>query len=160
MTNAIADLRRARPILVHRDGHPPALLFLELARRRDVLLVDPATFLDDVRRPGIMLRCLAPGLYRAIPRLPVACRGRESTIHIVVRALLLDLIASNVAFADGFDAPIQWFCTPMPAPAMIGAFRESAVVYHRRPDLPRDRVGSAYDRFLLDHADIVLAAQP
>ncbi len=133
--------------------------FATRARPRDVLLVDPASFLDDVRRPTIALRRLEPGLYRAIPRLPAVCRGREATIHRIVRALLLELFDSNQELVDRFDAPIQWFCTPMPAPAMIGAFRESAVVYSRRTAFPRDRVSLAYDRFLLDRADIVVTAE-
>lgn len=80
-------------------------------------------------------------------------------MHRIVRALLLDLLDSNQDFAERFDAPIQWFCTPMPAPAMIGAFRESAVVYARPAAIPYDRVGHAYDRFLLDRADLVVPAE-
>ena len=167
MTNSLADLRRARSLLVYRDRDDldppdhrqrPRLPLAELARTRDVLVVDPAIVLDDVSRPTIAVQCLAPGLYRAQPRLPATYRGRESSIHCIVRALLLELIASNAEFVERFDAPIQWFCTPMPAPAMIGAFRDSAVVYARRTAAPRDRDERAYDRFLLDRADLVVTA--
>jgi UDP-galactopyranose mutase len=58
-----------------------------------------------------------------------------------------------------FERPIQWFYTPMPAPAMIGAFDERAVVYDCMDELSlfRGAPPSLLDRErrLLELADLV-----
>jgi glycosyltransferase involved in cell wall biosynthesis len=75
----------------------------------------------------------------------------------VVRTLAQDAIAGKLSGL--FANPIQWFYSPVTAPAMLGAFNEIAIVYDcmdelaqfrfAHPDLPRR------ERLLLANADIV-----
>jgi glycosyltransferase involved in cell wall biosynthesis len=68
-------------------------------------------------------------------------------------------LAADGALGGMFANPIQWFYTPMPAPAMIGAFDERAVVYDCMDELskfrfaPRELVDR--ERYLIAQADVV-----
>lgn len=135
MTPLPADLTSACPIIVHSHRRwdfvwqrPPQLL-LRFAHSCDVLFVEEPLFLDDAYQPTLELLEAEPRITRAIPRLPASYRESDTGVHVAVRALLLEALANHERIAGRFDAPIQWFSTPMPAPAMIGAFGESAVVY-------------------------------
>ncbi len=167
MTTSIADVISARPIVVHSHlrwdfvWQRPQQLFSRFARSRDVLFVEEPLFLDDAVRPTLDLSQPIPGLHRAIPRLPSAYRESESAMHTAVRSLLLEAVGSAGALSYRFDTPIQWFYTPMPAPAMIGAFNEVAVVYDCMDELAQFKFAPTElvhrERFLLARADVVFA---
>ena len=167
VTTSIADVISARPILVHSHlrwdfvWQRPQQLFSRFARSRDVLFVEEPYFLDDVLRPSLERTMPHPGIQRVIPRLPASYRESETATQVAVRTMLLELIGPTGELAHRFDAPIQWFYTPMPAPAMLGAFNDSAVVYDCMDELAQFRFAPAElvqrERFLLARADIVFA---
>jgi glycosyltransferase involved in cell wall biosynthesis len=63
------------------------------------------------------------------------------------------------ALAGMFERPVHWFYTPMPAPAMIGAFGERAVVYDCMDELSKFRFAPKAlvdrERLLIASADVV-----
>jgi glycosyltransferase involved in cell wall biosynthesis len=126
-----------------------------------VLFVEEPIFLDDSNRPVLELSTPSENITRAIPRLPSSYRDSESVIHTAVRTLLLESLAQGGALAGRFEQPVQWFYTPMPAPTMIGAFNESAVVYDCMDELAQFRFAPndivQRERFLLARADVVFA---
>ncbi|MEO7520637.1 MAG: glycosyltransferase [Gemmatimonas sp.] len=167
MTNFLADLNGARPILVHSHlrwdfvWQRPQQLFSRFAKSRDVLFVEEPMFLDDAGRPVLEIISPESRVYRAIPRLPSAYRDDDVAMHMAVRSLILDAVAPSGALGGHFDSPIQWFYTPMPAPTMIGAFNECAVVYDCMDELAQFKFAPnelvQRERFLLARADVVFA---
>jgi glycosyltransferase involved in cell wall biosynthesis len=167
VTKNFADLTSARPIIVHSHlrwdfvWQRPQQLFSRFARTREVLFVEEPIFLDDANRPALELLTPMENITRAIPRLPSSYRDSESVIHTAVRTLLLENLATGGALFGRFEHPVQWFYTPMPAPTMIGAFDESAVVYDCMDELAQFRFAPndivQRERFLLARADVVFA---
>jgi glycosyltransferase involved in cell wall biosynthesis len=163
----IADVASARPIIVHSHlrwdfvWQRPQQLFSRFARTRDVLFVEEPIFLDDAMRPALELQAAIAGITRAIPRLPAAYRESESVTQAAVRTLLLEALNAGGALRGRFERPMHWFYTPMPAPTMIGAFNEAAVVYDCMDELAQFRFAPAEiaqrERFLLARADVVFA---
>lgn len=167
MTTSIADVIGARPILVHSHlrwdfvWQRPQQLFSRFAESRDILFVEEAQYLDDLLRPALERTEPHLNVHRVIPRLPTSYRDSESASLIAVRTLLLELIGSRGDLAHRFDSPVQWFYTPMPAPTMLGAFNECAVVYDCMDELAQFRFAPSElvhrERFLLARADVVFA---
>jgi glycosyltransferase involved in cell wall biosynthesis len=93
--------------------------------------------------------------------LPAALRGQYDESIVTVRELVRRQIAVDGALGGTFARPIQWFYTPMPAPAMIGAFGERAVVYDCMDELSKFRFAPAQlvdrERYLMSSADVVFA---
>jgi glycosyltransferase involved in cell wall biosynthesis len=167
VTKFLADLNGARPILVHSHlrwdfvWQRPQQLFSRFAKTRDVLFVEEPIFLDDGFRPVLDISNPESRVFRAIPRLPAAYRDSEAAMQTAVRSLILETIAPSGELAGRFDAPIQWFYTPMPAPTMIGAFNEAAVVYDCMDELAQFKFAPnelvQRERFLLARSDVVFA---
>jgi glycosyltransferase involved in cell wall biosynthesis len=167
VANNLADLSGARPILVHSHlrwdfvWQRPQQLFSRFARTRDVLFVEEPIFLDDAVRPSLEISNPVARVFRAIPKLPGAYRDSEAAMHTAVRSLLLDALGTAGELAGRFDSPIQWFYTPMPAPTMIGAFNEAAVVYDCMDELAQFKFAPnelvQRERFLLARSDVVFA---
>ncbi len=167
MANNFADVNDARPIVVHSHlrwdfvWQRPQQLFSRFAQTRDVLFLEEPIFLDDAIRPTLEISIPTGRVHRAIPRLPGAYRDSEAAMHMAVRSLLLQAIGPQGELAGRFDAPIQWFYTPMPAPTMIGALNESAVVYDCMDELAQFKFAPnelvQRERFLLARSDVVFA---
>jgi glycosyltransferase involved in cell wall biosynthesis len=100
-------------------------------------------------------------VHRAVPMLPADLRGEYDASIAVIRELLRRQLAADGALGGLFAQPIQWFYTPMPAPAMIGAFDERAVVYDCMDELSKFRFAPAAlvdrERYLMAQADVVFA---
>jgi glycosyltransferase involved in cell wall biosynthesis len=137
----------------------PQQLLSRLARRGPVLFVEEPIHGDDVAGPRLDLSRPHEGIVRAIPRLPEAMRGRYDESIAVVRDLLIRQLADDGPLGAQFDRPVHWFYTPMPAPAMIGAFDERIVVYDCMDELSKFRFAPAElidrERYLLAEADVV-----
>jgi len=137
----------------------PQQLLSRLARRGPVLFVEEPFHRDDVTTPRLELSRPCEGVYRAVPMLPAALGGRYDESIAVVRSLLLKQMADDGALGGLFNRPIHWFYTPMPAPAMIGAFEERAVVYDCMDELSKFRFAPTElidrERYLLAEADVV-----
>ena len=139
----------------------PQQLFSRFAKTRDVLFVEEPIYLDDAVRPALEITNPESRVFRAIPRLPAAYRDNEAAMHMAVRTLIMEAVGPSGEMAGRFDSPIQWFYTPMPAPTMIGAFNEAAVVYDCMDELAQFKFAPnelvQRERFLLARADVVFA---
>jgi glycosyltransferase involved in cell wall biosynthesis len=155
------------PIIVHSHlrwdfvWQRPQQLLSRFAQRNHVLFVEEPIYLDDVREPRLDLSLPMSRVHRAVPMLPGTLRGEYDASIALVRELVRREIAADGALGRLFANPIQWFYTPMPAPAMIGAFDERAVVYDCMDELSKFRFAPAAladrERFLLVQADVVFA---
>jgi glycosyltransferase involved in cell wall biosynthesis len=137
----------------------PQQLLSRLARRGPVLFVEEPIHDDDASESRLELSRPSEGVYRAVPRLPGALRGRYDESIAIVRDLLLRHLVDDGALGGLFHKPVHWFYTPMPAPAMIGAFEERAVVYDCMDELSKFRFAPAElidrERYLLTESDVV-----
>jgi glycosyltransferase involved in cell wall biosynthesis len=124
-----------------------------------VLFVEEPIYCDDVAVARLMLSLPEPGVHRAVPMLPASLRNEYDASIAEIRELIRAHIAADGALGGRFAQPIQWFYTPMPAPAMIGAFNERAVIYDCMDELskfrfaPRELVDR--ERYLMAQADVV-----
>lgn len=137
----------------------PQQLLSRLARRGPVLFVEEPIHDDQVSAPRLELSHPHEGVYRAVPFLPGALRERYDESIAVVRDLLVRHLADDGPLGGRFHKPVHWFYTPMPAPAMIGAFDERAVVYDCMDELSKFRFAPTElidrERYLLAEADVV-----
>jgi len=153
------------PLIVHSHlrwdfvWQRPQQLLSRLARRNDVLFVEEPIYYDDVADARLALSVPEPRVYRAVPMLPASFRGEYDASIAEIRELVRREIAPGGTLAGSFVRPVQWFYTPMPAPAMIGAFDERAVVYDCMDELskfrfaPRELVDR--ERYLMAQSDVV-----
>ena len=153
------------PIIVHSHlrwdfvWQRPQQILSRLALRNEVLFVEEPIYCDDVAVPRLELSLPQPRVHRAVPLLPASLRGAYDASIAEIRELVRGHITADDASVSRFAQPIQWFYTPMPAPAMIGAFDERAVVYDCMDELskfrftPRELVDR--ERYLMAQADVV-----
>jgi glycosyltransferase involved in cell wall biosynthesis len=155
------------PIIVHSHlrwdfvWQRPQQLLSRLAQRNQVLFVEEPIYLDDVASARLDLSLPMERVHRAVPMLPATLRGQYDESIVTVRELVRRQIAVDGALGGMFARPIQWFYTPMPAPAMIGAFGERAVVYDCMDELSKFRFAPAQlvdrERYLMSSADVIFA---
>jgi len=155
------------PIIVHSHlrwdfvWQRPQQLLSRLALRNRVLFVEEPIYLDDVASPRLELSVPMPSVHRAVPMLPGSLRGAYDESIVVIRELVRRELAADGSLAGKFARPIQWFYTPMPAPAMIGAFEERAVVYDCMDELSKFRFAPTElvdrERYLMAQSDVVFA---
>jgi Glycosyltransferase len=117
----------------------PQQILSRISERQRVLFIEEPMYLDDVRTPSLALTLPMPRVHRAVPMLPSTLRERYDESIAAVRELVRSEMAPGRPLAGLFERPIQWFYTPMPAPAMIGAFDERAVVYDCMDELSKFR---------------------
>ena len=125
----------------------PQQVFSRLARQHPVLFVE-----EPLYQPGKMYLRLGevqPNIVRAIPVLPEP-RGADEVCELVLPLLRGALPARPL---------VQWFYSPMCAPAMVGKLGEVAVVYDCMDELANFRFAPPdireREQFLLKHADVV-----
>ena len=155
------------PIIVHSHlrwdfvWQRPQQLLSRFAQRSHVLFVEEPIYLDDVGDARLDLSRPMQRVHRAVPMLPAELRGEYDASIAVIRELLRRQLAADGALGGLFARPIQWFYTPMPAPAMIGAFDERAVVYDCMDELSKFRFAPVAlvdrERYLMAQADVVFA---
>src|SRR5205085_2551801 len=114
---------------------------------------------DDVTHARLELSTPLANVTRAVPVLPAALRGDGDRAIAEVRTLALQAVARGGTLGGQFTAPVQWFYTPMPAPAMLGAFGERGVVYDCMDELSKFRFAPPQlverERLLMARADVV-----
>lgn len=139
----------------------PQQLLSRFSEHRQVLFIEEPLFLDDISTPRLELSRPLPQVHRAVAVLPARLRDRYDESIATVRDLVRDEMGIGGALAGMFHRPIHWFYTPMPAPAMIGAFDECIVVYDCMDELTKFRFAPAAladrERLLMASADIVFA---
>ena len=155
------------PIIVHSHlrwdfvWQRPQQLLSRFAKRSHVLFVEEPIYLDDVGEAHLGLSQPMERVHRVVPMLPGALRGEYDASIAVIRESLRQQLAPEGALGGLFARPIQWFYTPMPAPAMFGAFDERAVVYDCMDELSQFRFAPAAlvdrERYLMAQADVVFA---
>ena len=98
-------------------------------------------------------------MQHVVPYLPILFRESDAATQSVVRALILELLGRGGGLYDRFRYPVQWFYTPAPAPTMVNAFGEVAVVYDYMeaptPGILAPEDIAARTQYLLDNADVV-----
>lgn len=137
----------------------PQQLLSRLARTAPALFIEEPIFLDDASSDRIEITMPHKNVVRAVPRLRAQLREDYDKSIERVRDLVMKEIGPSGRLDGLFSNAVQWFYTPMPAPAMLGAFNEIGVVYdcmdelaqfrHAPPDLIRR------ERLLMSNADIV-----
>ena len=136
----------------------PQQLLSRIATTNNVLFVEEPIFLDDVTAPSLHVSTPNTGVTRVVPHLPARDAGDYDTVARVVRSLLESLLTSK-DIAPRFLRVVQWFYTPMPAPVMLGAFNEVAVVYDCMDELAQFRFAPSdigeREQLLLAQADVV-----
>ena len=153
------------PLIVHSHlrwdfvWQRPQQLLSRMAASRPVLFVEEPILLDDVRAERLEITQPSPNVYRAVPRLPAYLRDDYDRALVTIRALVQDAVAKGGPLAGLFSGAVQWFYTPMPAPAMLGAFNERGVVYDCMDELAQFRFAPPEllerERLLLENADVV-----
>jgi glycosyltransferase involved in cell wall biosynthesis len=155
------------PIIVHSHlrwdfvWQRPQQLLSRLAERNRVLFVEEPIYLDDISSARLDLSIPMDRVHRAVPMLPGTLRGEYDESIVTIRQLVRRAIAADGSLGGMFARPIQWFYTPMPAPAMIGAFGERAVVYDCMDELSKFRFAPSElvdrERYLMSSADVLFA---
>src|SRR5215207_9472594 len=118
------------PLIVHSHlrwdfvWQRPQQILSRFGMTRPVLYVEEPVFVDDAGMSSVKVTNVGGQVYRVVPRLPSALRESYDAAADVVRSLLLALVNAGGRFAGEFDGAVQWFYTPMPATAMLGAFGE------------------------------------
>jgi glycosyltransferase involved in cell wall biosynthesis len=136
----------------------PQQLLSRIANTNSVLFVEEPMFFDDIPLPSLELSTPFNGVTRVIPHIPKGFEADYDTVAVTVRSLLESLLAS-AELGPRFSRIVQWFYTPMPAPTMLGAFNEVAVVYDCMDELAQFRFAPAdigeRERLLLAQSDVV-----
>jgi glycosyltransferase involved in cell wall biosynthesis len=153
------------PLIVHSHlrwdfvWQRPQQLLTRFAEKIPVLFVEEPVFADDLRAAHLDLSTPSANVTRAIPRLPATFRDDYDAAVHRVRALLHHELRPGTTLGKKFERPVQWFYTPMPAPAMLGHFEEVAVVYDCMDELSKFRFAHPdlvrRESLLLSKADVV-----
>jgi glycosyltransferase involved in cell wall biosynthesis len=137
----------------------PQQLLTRFATYAPVLFLEEPIFLDDVGEGKLDVTVPVPNVYRAVPLLPSCLRGDYDAAIAHVRSLALSELRRSGGIGARFTHAAQWFYTPMPAPAMLGAFNEVAVIYDCMDELSQFRFAHPdlvrRERLLMDSADVV-----
>ncbi|MFN2637653.1 MAG: glycosyltransferase [Gemmatimonadaceae bacterium] len=156
---------RDRPIIVHSHlrwdfvWQRPQQILSRLAAHAPVLFVEEPIFLDDLAAPRLDITVPFGNVFRALPHLPGEVREDQDRAIAAVRSLIQDVLGGDERFRVRFTNPVQWFYSPVTAPAMLGAFNEIAVVYDCMDELAQFRFAhpdlARRERLLLANADVV-----
>ncbi|MFL5480681.1 MAG: glycosyltransferase [Gemmatimonadaceae bacterium] len=154
-----------RPIIVQSHlrwdfvWQRPQQLLSRLAEHRPVLFVEEPIFLDDLASPKLDISVPHANVFRAVPHLPGVFRDDYERGIAEIRRLVQHAILPGGELKRTFNNPVQWFYSPLTAPAMLGAFNEVAVVYDCMDELSQFRFAHPdlvrRERLLLANADVV-----
>jgi glycosyltransferase involved in cell wall biosynthesis len=131
----------------------PQQLFSRIAATHPVLFVEEPIETDGAAALDVTVT--PEGVVRAIPRLPSA---RSMTVDAQCAAtlpLLEAALRGHPALAGRFDAPIQWFYSPMTAPCYLDRFGAVGTVYDCMDELSGFRFAPPD---LGEREDVLLAA--
>src|SRR3954469_18551598 len=154
-----------RPIIVHSHlrwdfvWQRPQQILSRLASQAPILFIEEPIFLDDLQSARLDISVPFGNVFRAVPYVSSCHRDEHDTAIAIVRSLAQDAIAHDPRLKGRFSNPIQWFYSPITAPAMLGAFNEIAVVYDCMDELAQFRFAHhdlpRRERLLLANADVV-----
>jgi glycosyltransferase involved in cell wall biosynthesis len=100
-----------------------------------------------------------PGVVRVVPVLPQHAAAGVDAECAIVAPLLRGALASHPLLAGRFANAIQWFYSPMTAPAYLGQFGTSGVIYDCMDELANFRFAptdiTERERFLMRQSRLV-----
>jgi glycosyltransferase involved in cell wall biosynthesis len=153
------------PLVVHSHlrwdfvWQRPQQLLSRMSRRSDVLFVEEPLYVDGLDIPRLDISRPDARVYRAVPTLPSTLTDHYDRSIEITRELMRRQLSDDGVLGGRFKAPVQWFYTPMAAPAMIGAFNERAIVYDCMDELSQFRFAPAElidrEHLLISEADVV-----
>ena len=137
----------------------PQQLLSRMAGTAPVLFIEEPLYLDDIASDRLEITVPHRNILRAVPRLRSSLRGDYDASIARVRDIAIREIGPQGRLDGLFSNAVQWFYTPMPAPAMLGAFNEIGVVYDCMDELAQFR-GAPTDlvrreQLLMSNADVV-----
>jgi hypothetical protein len=133
----------------------PQQIFSRLAAHYPILFVEEPLY----EAGGAQLRIVEaqPNVLRAIPVLPAPVDA--DAVCTTLLPLLREAIATHPVLGGRFERVVQWFYSPMCAPAMMDQLDELAVVYDCMDELANFRFApkdiAAREARLLERADVV-----
>jgi glycosyltransferase involved in cell wall biosynthesis len=137
----------------------PQQLLSRFAKSAPVLFIEEPLFLDDIGTDQLEITMPNKNVVRAVPRLRGFLRSDYDAAIAAVRDLAVKETGPLGRLDGLFSNAIQWFYTPMPAPAMLGAFNEIGVVYDCMDELAQFKFAPPdlmrRERLLMANADIV-----
>lgn len=153
-----------RPLIVHCHlrwdfvWQRPQQIFSRLAEHHAVLFVEDA-LRDAVPAPVLRITEPQANVVRVVPVLPHDAPGGVDAECAIVLPLLREALASHPLARGRFDSAIQWFYSPMTAPAFLGEFGTVGVVYDCMDELANFRFAPAdlaeREREVMRHARVV-----
>jgi glycosyltransferase involved in cell wall biosynthesis len=168
-----ADWAEHFPLIVHCHlrwdfvWQRPQQIFSRLAQWHPVLFVEDPILVGaapassgETREPRPRLEISEPwpNVVRLVPVLPATLDSVDAQCAIVL-PLLRDALRTHPLLAGRFEHPVQWFYSPMTAPALLGKFGGHGIVYDCMDELANFRFAPAdiaqRERFLLARADVV-----
>lgn len=164
--------RAWKPAAGHRAGFPlivhchlrwdfvwqrPQQIFSRLAESHRVLFVeDPLIAEGDAR---LEISEPHPDVVRLVPVLPPSYAHDVDAQCEATLPLLQQALREHPLLAGRFDDPVQWFYSPMTAPAFLGRFGGRGVVYDCMDELANFRFAppdiAERERFVMSRADVV-----
>lgn len=145
----------------------PQQIFSRLAESHRVLFIEDPILLDDapaaITGPGETLPRLEisepwPNVVRLVPMLPASLDTVDAQCAASL-PLLREALRTHPLLAGHFEHPVQWFYSPMTAPALLGKFGERGIVYDCMDELANFRFAptdiAQREQFLLQRADVV-----
>jgi glycosyltransferase involved in cell wall biosynthesis len=153
------------PIIVHSHlrwdfvWQRPQQVLSRMSRHNNVLFVEEPLYVEGLNVPRLDITQPLSNVYRAVPMLPAMLAGHYDQSIEITRELIRRHTSDDGVLGGLFEAPIQWFYTPMAAPAMIGAFGERAIVYDCMDELSKFRFAPTElidrERLLMSESEIV-----
>lgn len=135
----------------------PQQVLSRLAQHHPVLFVEDAV--DGNGPARIELSQPLDNLVRAVPVVPGCSRDSVDATCASILPLLARELRSHPLLAPRFATPVQWFYSPLTAPAFIGRFGALGAVYDCMDELANFRFAppdiEARERFLLARCGVV-----
>jgi glycosyltransferase involved in cell wall biosynthesis len=151
------------PVIVHCHlrwdfvWQRPQHIFSRLAAHHPVLFIEEP--LCERGEPRLRISQPAPGLVRVVPILPPREDAGVDADCRLILPMLEQALRAHALIAGRFDRPVQWFYSPMTAPAFLGCFNSACVVYDCMDELANFRFAppdiGERERVLLAAADVV-----
>jgi glycosyltransferase involved in cell wall biosynthesis len=153
-----------RPLIVHCHlrwdfvWQRPQQLFSRFAADHPVLFIeDPLR--EPIDTPTLRVTEPLPNVVRVVPVLPDRGPSDIDAQCAAVLPLLHAALAGHPRMTGRFGDAIQWFYSPMTAPAFLGQFGTVGTVYDCMDELANFRFAPAdiaeRERFLMRHAQVV-----
>ena len=134
----------------------PQQIFSRMAESHRVLFMEDALPGDGEARLEVSEPY--PNVVRVVPVLPAPLSSTDEQCAVVL-PLLQRALGEHPLLAGQFEAPVQWFYSPMTAPCFLGQFGARGLVYDCMDELANFRFAppdiAERERFLLSRADVV-----